>query len=175
MISSVIKMTKINSDIFKWMQNFPLSTDKRPNWDEYFLLLAFMASRRASCYRRKIGAVIVIDKAVISTGYNGAPNYQPNCLDIGECYRNKHNIKSLTQLELCRGSGSHAESNAIALAAQHGHATKNSTMYICGHQEVCNFCRGIITNARIIKVVHLRDDGIIKEYDVETDWNSFNA
>ncbi len=88
-------------------------TNKRPSWDEYFLEIAEVVSHRASCFRNHVGAVIVQDKDIISTGYNGAPAFQKNCLEIGWCYRDRHNIKSGTNLELCRSVGSHAESNAI--------------------------------------------------------------
>ena len=156
--------------VLDWCKSFPLPPIERPSWDEYFLLMAFVASTRSSCLRTKVGAVIVKDKAVISTGYNGAPNYQPNCLDIGNCYRNKHNIKSGTQLERCRASGSHAESNAIALAARNGHPTAGATLYLYGHSFVCNMCKGIIANAKIVRVVHLKDTKETEVHLVEKDW-----
>ena len=112
-----------------------------------------------------------MDKAVISTGYNGAPNYQENCLDKGKCYRDEHKIVSGTQLEMCRASGSHAESNAIALAAKNGHSTQGATLYIYGHNMICNMCRGIIANAGIKRVVHLSETQLVVEFNVEQDWN----
>ncbi|WP_457559428.1 deoxycytidylate deaminase [Candidatus Harpocratesius sp.] len=160
-----------SNELFNWCENFPYQDNRRPNWDEYFLLLAFIASRRSSCWRKKVGAVIVKDKAVISTGYNGAPAPQINCLELGECYRDVHNIASGTELEKCRASGSHAESNAIALAAKNGHATTGATLYLFGHNYICNVCRGIIANAYISRVVHLKEDGSVVEFNVFKDWN----
>ncbi|MHA1519009.1 MAG: deoxycytidylate deaminase [Promethearchaeota archaeon] len=158
------------SELFEWCQQFPYQTQQRPNWDQYFCLVAFIVSRRSSCFREKVGAVIVKDKDIISSGYNGAPTPQINCLEIGECYRDKHKIPSGTQLELCRASGSHAESNSIALAAKNGHSTQGATLYLYGHTFICNMCRGIIANAHIIRVVHLRKDGSLHAYDVLKDW-----
>jgi deoxycytidylate deaminase len=88
----------------------------RPTWDEYWLGFAEQASKRSTCFRNKVGAVIVKDKEIVSTGYNGAPFYQPNCQEIGYCYRKKHQIKSGTNLELCRASGAHGEANAVTFA-----------------------------------------------------------
>ena len=127
----------------------------RPDWDEYFLDIAKSVANRSSCIRNKVGAVIVKNKAIISTGYNGAPQYQKNCIEIGFCYRNRNNIKSGTQLELCRAVGSHAESNAISLAARNGSSTENSIIYIIGHNFVCNQCKALIANANIKKVIIL--------------------
>ena len=84
-----------STKLLQWCSNFPLSETERPTWDEYFLLVAFMVSRRSSCLRRKVGAVIVKDKDIISTGYNGAPTPQKNCIEIGNCYRDQHGIKSV--------------------------------------------------------------------------------
>lgn len=143
---------------------------KRKSWDEYFLDIAEMVASRSTCFRNHVGAVIVKDKDIISTGYNGAPTYQPNCLEIGFCYRDKHNIKSGTQLEKCRSVGSHAESNAVVLAARNGHSTAGGTMYIVGHRFICNQCKAIIANAKIYRVVMRRTDGIVEEMIPSRDW-----
>ena len=156
--------------LLEWCKSFPLDMKSRPSWDEYFLLLAFVVSRRSSCLRTKVGAAIVNVLDVISTGYNGAPTPQKNCIEIGLCYRNEHEIKSGTHLELCRASGSHAESNAIALAAKNGHSTRGATLYIYGHTFVCNMCRGIIANSHIKRVVHLREDGTVEDFIIDQDW-----
>jgi dCMP deaminase len=142
----------------------------RPSWDEYFLNIAKVVATRSSCLRNKVGAVIVKGKDIISTGYNGAPQYQANCTEIGFCYRNKHQIKSGTQLELCRAVGSHAESNAIALASRNGSPTMNTTIYIIGHEFICNQCKAQIANAGITRVVLLNSKGEIIEYSPEKDW-----
>ena len=160
----------LDAQVQNWLAQCPFLHDKRPTWDVYFLMLAFIASRRSSCFRNKVGAVIVKDKDVISTGYNSAPSPQQNCIELGYCYRDRHHIPSGTQLERCRSSGSHAESNAIALAAKNGHSTQGAELYLYGHQYICNFCRGIIANSGIVHVKHLRDDGIIITYHVQADW-----
>ncbi len=157
-------------DLLRWMDEYPLAAGDRPTWEHYFLLLAFIASRRSSCLRKKVGAVLVKDKNVISSGYNGAPAPQVSCMELGECYRDKHNILSGPQLERCRASGSHAESNAIALAAKNGHLTAGSVLYLYGHAYICNMCRGIIANAGISQVIHLRDDGRVNTYTIAEDW-----
>jgi dCMP deaminase len=144
---------------------------ERPGWDQYFINIAKVVSERSSCLRNKVGAVIVKDKDIISTGYNGAPQFQKNCLEVGFCYRNENNIKSGTQLERCRAVGSHAESNAISLAARNGHSTKNSTIYIIGHNVVCNQCKALIANAHIIRVVLMNTENRIYEFIPEKDWN----
>lgn len=144
--------------------------EKRPTWDEYFIQIAETVSKRSTCYRNKVGAVIVKDKEIISTGYNGAPSYQKNCLEIGYCYRDKHNIKSGTSLELCRAVGSHAESNAVVLAAKHGHSTNEATLYIVGHKFICNQCKAIIANSGIKRVIMKTIEGEIKEFFPLEDW-----
>ncbi|MHA1675167.1 MAG: deoxycytidylate deaminase [Promethearchaeota archaeon] len=161
---------EFSANLLEWTKSFPLDMKNRPTWDEYFLLIAFVVSRRSSCLRTKVGAAIVKELDVISTGYNGAPTPQSNCIELGSCYRNEHGIKSGTHLELCRASGSHAESNAIALAAKNGHSTKDATLYIFGHTFVCNMCRGIIANSHIQRVVHLREDGTVENFVVPEDW-----
>ncbi len=143
----------------------------RPDWDEYFLKIAEVVSSRSSCFRNQVGAVIVRDKDIISTGYNGAPRYQPNCLEIGWCYRDRYGIVSGTQLERCRAVGSHAESNAIALAARNGHLTNQASIYIFGHRAVCNQCRALIANANIVRVLlQPPDNSRVQEFYPEQDW-----
>ncbi|MDZ7795890.1 MAG: deaminase [Candidatus Marinimicrobia bacterium] len=143
---------------------------KRPDWDEYFLNIAKVVASRSSCMRRQVGAVIVHNKDIVSTGYNGAPQFQKNCLEIGYCYRDRNHILSGTRLENCRAVGSHAESNAIALAARNGHATSGSTIYISGHDFVCHQCRAQIVNANIERVLLEKPDGTIDEWRPEDDW-----
>jgi dCMP deaminase len=148
-----------------------MSNIKRPSWDEYFLAIARTVSTRSTCFRNKVGAVIVKNKEIISTGYNGAPTYQKNCLELGNCYRNLHSIPSGTQLERCRAVGSHAESNAVVLAAKNGHSTNGGTIYITGHRFICNQCKAIIANAGIVRVVLQDTEGNIKEFIPERDWS----
>ena len=147
--------------------------EHRPTWDEYFLKIAEVAALRSTCFRNKVGAVLVRDKYIVSTGYNGAPQYQPHCQEIGYCYRDRHNIESGNQLERCRAVGSHAESNAIALAARNGFSTNGATMYVIGHDYICNQCRGLIANAGIRRVMLQRkEDGEVVEYIPEKDWTT---
>ncbi len=142
----------------------------RKSWDEYFLDIAEMVASRSTCFRNQVGAVIVREKAIISTGYNGAPSYQPNCLEIGWCYRDRHQIKSGTQLERCRAVGSHAESNAVVLAARNGHTTDGATIYVAGHQFICDQCKAIIANARIERVIQRKLDRTVEIIEPARDW-----
>jgi len=144
-------------------------TQNRPSWDEYFLEIAKVAASRSTCFRNKVGAVIVRDKVIVSTGYNGAPRHQPNCGESGYCYREKHGIKSGTQLENCRAVGSHAEMNAIVLAARNGNATADATIFIHGHVKICHMCKAAIANAGIKRALLRTPDGI-EEYYPHIDW-----
>jgi len=144
---------------------------KRPTWDEYFLQIAKTVSSRSTCFRSHVGAVIVKNKEIVSTGYNGAPTHQKNCLEIGFCHRNKNAIPSGTKLETCRAVGSHAESNAVTLAAKNGHGTDGGTIYVTGHYFVCNQCKAIIANAGIERVVLETPEGDVSEFIPNKDWN----
>ncbi|MBD3350046.1 MAG: cytidine deaminase [Candidatus Lokiarchaeota archaeon] len=141
--------------------------NKRPDWDTYFLNVAEVVSTRSTCFRNKVGAVIVKDKKIISTGYNGAPKYQKNCQEMGYCYRNRHKIKSGTSLEKCRAVGSHAESNAICLAAKDGSACEGGIIYVFGHVDICPQCRAMIANAGLLKALIRRPSGKLLKYDVK--------
>ncbi|MCP4762232.1 MAG: cytidine deaminase [archaeon] len=138
----------------------------RPSWEQYFFDIAKVVGTRSTCFRNKVGAVIVRDKKIISTGYNGAPKYQRNCEEMGYCYRNKNQIKSQTEIERCRAVGSHAESNAICLAAKDGTSTNGATIYVYGHVDFCVQCRALIANSGIEKALIKSPDGIIKRYEV---------
>ncbi|MGM0510449.1 MAG: deoxycytidylate deaminase [Thermoplasmatota archaeon] len=121
----------------------------RPNNDEYFMAMAELAAERSTCLRRQVGAVIVKDKQIISTGYNGAPKDLPHCEDVG-CRREQMNIKSGTRHELCRGV--HAEQNAVIQAAVFGISVKDGTLYSTHHP--CVLCVKILINAGIKKVIY---------------------
>lgn len=129
--------------LLKWM------TD-RPSIDEYFIEIASVVAKRSTCMRNRVGAVIVRDKRIISTGYNGAPSNMQHCLDIG-CIRQQQNIESGTRHEKCRAV--HAEQNAIIQAALHGVMTEGATLY-CTHQP-CILCAKMIINAKIKRVVYV--------------------
>ncbi|ADE35759.1 deoxycytidylate deaminase [Methanohalophilus mahii] len=122
----------------------------RPSVDEYFLEIATVIAKRSTCLRNRVGAVIVRDKQILSTGYNGAPSNMEHCLDIG-CIRQKNNIESGTRHEKCRAV--HAEQNAIIQAALHGAGIEGATLY-CTHQP-CILCTKMIINSRIKRVVYL--------------------
>jgi dCMP deaminase len=125
-----------------------ISKRKRPSWDEYFMAIAKLASSRSTCLRRQVGAVIVKDKKILATGYNGAPQGLPHCLDIG-CLREKLGIPSGERHELCRAT--HAEQNAIVQAAMFGASIKDSIIYSTTHP--CILCTKLIINAGIKKII----------------------
>jgi dCMP deaminase len=117
--------------------------------DEYFIEIAETVAKRSTCLHREVGAVLVREKHIISTGYNGAPSGLQHCEEVG-CLREINNIPSGERHELCRGV--HAEANAIIQAALHGISTEGSSMY-CTHQP-CVLCTKLIINAKIKKVVY---------------------
>jgi dCMP deaminase len=121
---------------------------QRPEIDEYFLKIAKVVGERATCVRRKIGAVAVIDKHIIATGYNGAPAGIADCLDLG-CLRDQNNIKSGSPHDVCRSV--HAEQNVIIQAAVHGSSIKGATIYCT--TAPCALCARMLVNAGIKKYV----------------------
>ncbi len=123
----------------------------RIGWDEYFMSMAELASKRSTCLRRQVGAVIVKDNQVLATGYNGAPKGLPNCCDLNECLRQKMNIPSGERHELCRAV--HAENNAITQCAVNGVSCKGGTIYVTASP--CIMCLKQIINAGILKIVAL--------------------
>lgn len=122
---------------------------ERPSIDKYFLEIASVVAKRSTCLRNQVGAVIVRDKRILTTGYNGAPSNMEHCLDIG-CIRQKNNIASGTHHEKCRAV--HAEQNAIIQAALHGVGIGGATLY-CTHQP-CILCAKMIINSKIERVVY---------------------
>lgn len=125
---------------------------ERPAWDLYFLQMAQLASTRSTCLRRQVGAILVRDRRIIATGYNGAPSGLKHCIETG-CLRQKMHIPSGQRYEMCRGI--HAEQNAIINAAYYGVPTQGAILY-CTHQP-CLICARMIINAGIQKVVHQCD------------------
>jgi dCMP deaminase len=120
----------------------------RPAWDDYFLDIVGLVAKRATCQRRCVGAALVRDRRILSTGYNGAPSGLRHCLEIG-CLREQNHIPSGERHELCRGL--HAEQNAIIQAALHGVSVKGATLYCTNHP--CIICAKMIINAGIIRIV----------------------
>lgn len=121
----------------------------RPSWDEYFMEMAELTSERSTCLRRKVGAVIVVDKRIVATGYNGAPKGLPHCEDQGGCLREKLGVPSGQRHELCRAL--HAEQNAIIQAAVMGNSIDGASIFIT-HQP-CVICAKMIINAGITRIV----------------------
>jgi len=122
---------------------------ERPSWDAYFMGIARLTSERSTCLRRQVGAVIVQDKQIVATGYNGAPRGISHCEEHGGCLREQMGIKSGERHELCRAL--HAEQNSIIQAATSGHSIEGATIYITHHP--CVICAKMIINAGIRKVI----------------------
>ncbi|MFZ3209601.1 MAG: cytidine/deoxycytidylate deaminase family protein [Geobacteraceae bacterium] len=121
----------------------------RPDWDEYFMEITHLVARRSTCLRRQVGAVVVKEKNILATGYNGAPSGVAHCLDVG-CLREKLHIPSGERHELCRGL--HAEQNAVIQAAKHGISIDGAILY-CTTMP-CIICSKILINAGIRRVVY---------------------
>ncbi len=126
-----------------------MDDNERISWDEYFMRFAELAATRTTCLRRSVGAVIVKNKHILATGYNGAPKKVPHCKDLGGCLREKLNVPSGERHELCRAL--HAEQNAIIQCAMTGQNIEWATIYIT-HQP-CIICSKMIINAGIKRIV----------------------
>jgi dCMP deaminase len=133
---------------------------ERPTIDDYFMQMAHLAATRSTCVRRAVGAVIVKEKRVLTTGYNGAPRGMAHCEEVG-CLREKLKVPSGQRHELCRGV--HAEQNAIVQAAYFGASIKGATMYITNSP--CSVCAKLIVNAGIAKIFY--EDGYPDELALE--------
>ncbi len=123
---------------------------KRLTWNAYFMQIASLVAQRSTCIRRKVGAVIVRDKHILTTGYNGAPKGLPHCTDIG-CLREQLGIPSGERVEICRGI--HAEQNALVQAARFGVSLEGGVLY-CTTQP-CVTCSKLLINAGISKIFYL--------------------
>jgi dCMP deaminase len=122
--------------------------DERPDWDQYFMEIANQVAKRTTCRRRAVGAVLVKDKRILATGYNGVPQGIEHCLDRG-CLREQLGIPSGEKHELCRGL--HAEQNALIQAAKHGIPVDGATVY-CTTQP-CIICAKMLINAGIREII----------------------
>jgi len=122
----------------------------RPDWDTYFMDMAKLASRRSSCLRRAVGAVLVKDRRLLATGYNGVPSGVTHC-EVTGCLREKLNVPSGERHELCRGL--HAEQNAIIQAAFHGVSIRDAVLY-CTNLP-CIICAKMLINAGVRRIVYL--------------------
>jgi len=121
----------------------------RPSWDEYFMKIVDLVKTRSTCLRRQVGALIVKDKRILASGYNGAPAGVSHCDEIG-CLRQQLNIPSGERHELCRAI--HAEQNAIVQAAYSGTSVRGATMYVS--LQPCSLCAKLMINAGITKLVY---------------------
>ena len=148
-----------------------MKENKRPDWDEYFLNIAQEVGKRSTCLRRHYGAIIVKDKSIVSTGYNGAPRGEANCIDTGLCERERLHVPKGERYELCVAV--HGEQNAIINADPL--RMKGATIYIVGINVAdgtfasgapCLMCRRMIKNAQIDKVIYRDIDGGIVSRNV---------
>ncbi len=143
---------------------------KRPSKDEYYLGIALAVSKRSTCLRRRYGCVIVKNDIIVSTGYNGAPRSEPNCCDIGKCYR--ADSVRYCNYEACKSV--HAEQNAI-IAASHDELLGATVYLACeelvnGIEELsvvwledlnpapCGICSRILQNARVSRIVNRKGE-----------------
>lgn len=140
--------------------------NRRPSWDEYFMDMAVLTAKRSTCLRRQVGAVIVKDKHIIATGYNGAPRGVPHCDEKGGCLRQQLNVPSGERHELCRAL--HAEQNAIIQAATLGQSIEGGTIYVTN--QPCVICAKMIINAGIRRIVV--KEGYPDELAVEILWEA---
>ena len=124
--------------------------DKKIGWDEYFMELARIASKRSSCRRRKVGAVAVVDKHVVATGYNGAPSHLVDCMERHKCMRDIMKVPSGERQEICRAV--HAEQNLICQAAIHGFSLKGAVVYsTC---QPCVTCAKLLINVGVKSIIY---------------------
>ena len=140
----------------------------RPSWPEYFMSITKMVSKRSTCLRRQVGAVLVKDKRILASGYNGAPAGLRHCEEVG-CLRQDTLVPSGERHELCRGL--HAEQNVIIQAAYHGVPIVGSDLY-CTNKP-CGICSKMIINAGIEKIFYEEDyddalaDQMLEEAGIE--------
>ncbi len=121
---------------------------ERPGWDEYFMQITQLVASRSTCLRRQVGALLVKDKNILATGYNGVPSGITHC-DVTGCLREQLKVPSGERHELCRGL--HAEQNGIIQAAKHGACIVGSTLYCT--DSPCIICSKMLINAGVVEVV----------------------
>jgi dCMP deaminase len=125
---------------------------KRKSKDVYFAEIADLVSSRSTCLRNQVGAVIVKESQILSTGYNGAPKKLPHCSEVG-CLRDELGVKPGERHELCRGL--HAEQNAIIQAAYHGTSVRDAVIYCTTRP--CSICTKMIINAGIKEIIYIEE------------------
>ena len=124
---------------------------QRPNWNQYFMQISTLVSTRSTCMRRQVGALLVKDKNILATGYNGVPSGITHC-DVTGCLRDQFKVPSGERHELCRGL--HAEQNAIIQAARHGVNIDGSILYCT--DSPCSICSKMLINAGVQTIVYGR-------------------
>ena len=129
-----------------------METDNRPTWDSYFMKITHDVAERSTCLRRRVGAILVAEKRILATGYNGAPSNLRHCADTG-CLREQLNVPSGERQEICRAL--HAEQNAIIQSARHGVGIRGAVLY-CTTQP-CVTCAKMIINSGVTRVVYEGD------------------
>ncbi len=123
----------------------------RPSWDEYFMQITALVASRSTCLRRQVGALLVKDKNILATGYNGVPRGISHC-DVTGCLREQLKVPSGERHELCRGL--HAEQNAIIQAAGHGVNISGATLYCT--DSPCIICSKMLINAGVVEIIYGR-------------------
>ena len=140
----------------------------RPSWDEYYMDIAKLVSRRTTCLRRAVGCVLTFENHILSSGYNGTPAGITHCEDIG-CMREQLKVPSGEKHELCRGL--HAEQNALLQCALHGVSTKDSVLHSTTFP--CSVCAKLLINAKVKKIIYLEyyndklSEEMFKEAEIE--------
>ncbi|HBK85594.1 MAG TPA: cytidine deaminase [Firmicutes bacterium] len=124
----------------------------RVSWDEYFMEITRVVATRSTCLRRQVGAILVKDRHIVATGYNGAPRGLAHCAEVG-CLRTQQGIASGERHELCRAL--HAEQNAIIQAAVSGVSIEGATLYV--NLFPCSLCAKMLINSRIKRIVYCAD------------------
>ncbi|MBP7401622.1 MAG: cytidine/deoxycytidylate deaminase family protein [Clostridia bacterium] len=124
----------------------------RPSWDTYFMQITELVKTRSTCLRRQVGALVVRDRRIVATGYNGAPAGIAHCAEVG-CLRQQLGIPSGERHELCRAI--HAEQNALIQAARYGAVVQGGTIYVTC--QPCSLCAKMLINAGIARIVYKGD------------------
>lgn len=124
----------------------------RPTWDCYFMDIARAVATRSTCLRRSVGAVLIRDKRILATGYNGAPSGLAHCTESG-CLREQQGVPAGERHEICRGS--HAEQNALVQAARYGIAVEGASLYCT--DEPCVICTKLLINAGIEEMIYINE------------------
>ena len=152
----------------------------RPSKEEYYLEIAKAVSKRSTCLRRRFGAIIVKNDAIVSTGYNGPARGVINCYEVG-CLKDELNAPEYSNYDICPAV--HAEENAIINAARNGANVNGGIMYLYGEyvktgqpseSVPCDRCKRAIINAGIVKVITINSRGEIVQYDVQS-WVNYDT